>query len=80
MLNLKYKLAENGNCRVYYTANGNYYCWQLTNNRGDFELLTCSRNGEPECPVRLDYPVMTELPKGDERIERDLRAFLALKG
>jgi len=77
-LSLRYLSSDNGNCRVYYKSKaGRLYCWQLRSIvQGDFELLTCSRDGEPDCPVREDWPVITEWPTGDERVDADLRAFL----
>ena len=75
-INLKYHSADNGNCRVYYKSErGTLCCWQLVT-RGHFELLACSRDGEPECAIRSDAVVKTEPPKGDESIERELREFL----
>ena len=76
-LNLKYHSADNGNCRIYYTADRNLYCWQLST-KTEFELYACTRDGEPECHVRKDVEVKTERPKGDETIEEDLIKFLDL--
>lgn len=81
-LNLRYHSADNGFCRVYYKANSRLYCWQITDYRYPlaerFELLTCSRDGEPSCPVRSDIDITTQWPKGDEPIEHELREFLTM--
>jgi hypothetical protein len=74
-LNLKYKGADNGNCCVYYTSNRKLYCWQKVR-KGEFELLICSKDGEPDCPVRQDIPITTEPVQGNEPIEKELTAFL----
>lgn len=74
-INFKYHSADNGNCRVYYKANKRLYCWQLVT-KDAFELLSCSRDGEPSCPIKPEYIGQTELPKGGEAIERELANFL----
>lgn len=88
MLNLAFDDTDSGNCRVYFKGAGHYakrlYCWQMDGipNEKPFVLYRCSRDGEPEAPVRLDLIGETELPAAsddDERILRDLRDFLATK-
>lgn len=75
-LSLTYRSSDNGHCCVYYTGqNGGLYCYQLVH-AGKFQLLTCSRDGEPEAPVQPDWPVWAALPQGDERIDLDLRDWL----
>ena len=76
MTTLKYKFADNGNCRVYYTNNGCLYCYQATDGRySNFDLLRCTRDGEPSHTVSFK-DLVVERPKGDERIEQELRWFL----
>ena len=77
MIDLKYHSADNGNCRVYYKALNRLYCWQITNRDGDFELLVCSRDGEPSHKAN-ETRHNTEPPKGDELIEDELRTFLGM--
>lgn len=88
VLNLVFDGADNGNCRVYFKGTGHYakrlYCWQMDGipNEKPFVLYRCSRDGEPEAPVRPELIGETELPAAsddDERILRDLRNFLATK-
>lgn len=48
---LKLRNTDNGNCRVYYTSDDKrLYCFQESF-RGRFELLVCSRDGEPSHTV-----------------------------
>lgn len=75
LINFKYHSADNGNCRVYYKANSRLYCMQLAS-RDEFEMLSCSRDGEPSCPIRPECIGIIEPPKGDEPIEHELRSFL----
>ena len=79
LINLSYMHADNGNCRVYYRgSNKRLYCWQLADHRtGKFELLSCSKDGEPDCPVRMECFAETPEPTGDEPIESELREFLS---
>jgi hypothetical protein len=75
---LKYREADNGNCRVYYTAAKRLYCWQLDDARNNvFKLYVCSKDGEPSHEVSADAFASTEPPKDEEAIERELAAFLA---
>lgn len=75
----RYMHADNGNCRVYYrgTHTGGLYCWQVTESAGNnFELLTCSKDGEPDCPLKRDHYGTSELPRGSEWVEQKLREYL----
>lgn len=75
---LTYIDADNGNCRVYYKSAKALYCWQLAS-RDAFELLVCSRDGEPSHNANPDAFTTPE-PAGDERVEEELRRFLAAQG
>lgn len=82
MLELKFKGADNGNCRVYYTAplkaparRLGLYCLQR-DFPPLFALYRCSQDGEPDYPVSLTEIEAIEDPSGDERIEQELREFL----
>lgn len=74
-INFKYHSAHNGFCRVYYTANRRLYCLQASHGT-EFEMLSCSQDGEPSCPIRPEAIGNIEMPKGDESIEAELTAFL----
>lgn len=61
-LALKFKMVDSGNCRVYYTdPNKRLLCFQLAS-RNNFELLYCTREGEPSHTIDhlnkdvLDFP------------------------
>ena len=80
MLNLKYISTDNGFCRAYYKAKerpGKLYCMQLASNRTkDYELLSCSSDGEPSCPIKPGFVASIEMPAGDDATDRELRAYL----
>lgn len=48
---LKLTETDNGNCRVYYKDGRKLYCFQ-EDKAGEFSFYTCSRDGEPESPVK----------------------------
>jgi hypothetical protein len=76
-INLKYHSSDNGNCRVYYTHKSRLYCFQIENYRAKtFSLLTCTRDGEPECPVNMRFIGNVGLPKCDETIGAELAQFM----
>lgn len=76
-INLKFHSNDNDNCRVYYTdARGRLYCFQILDYRAKtFELLTCSRDGEPSCPVDVGVIGNVEPARGDESIALEFNAF-----
>jgi hypothetical protein len=77
---LKYHSSNNGTCCVYYKSGRRLYCWQLSDAKlNRFELLTCSLDGEPSCRVKKDLVIITDAPKGDTAIDRELAAFLSWK-
>lgn len=77
-INLKYDSPDNGNCRVYYRNGRRLFCFQIADYRAKtFELLTCSRDGEPECPVNMAAIGNVALPGDmDESICRELAEFM----
>jgi hypothetical protein len=78
LISLRYLESDNGNCRVYYKGdNGRLYCWQVDGyNATTFALLSCSKDGEPACPVRMECFGETETPKGDDSVDQELREYL----
>lgn len=79
---LIYHSADNGHCQVYYRAKreGRGYdllCFQLqTRTPPTFALLFCSQDGEPSHNADVSKFASVEAPKGDERIEDELRQWL----
>ena len=75
-LDFKYHSTDNGNCRVYYKdPRKRLHCLQLTD-RDVFEMLACSRDGEPSHRIHAHTIGTIALPPGDERIECELCTFL----
>lgn len=59
---LKLVNTDNGNCRVYYKSEAKrLFCFQESS-RGRFELLVCSRDGEPSHPVAHSSVQLDKLP------------------
>jgi hypothetical protein len=85
MLNLTYKFAEEGYCRVYYNRKlPEYtgvllYCFQDEGigSNTDFKLYRCSLEGEPEYTIPIENIGIVDVPKGDSEIEQKLTRFLA---
>lgn len=79
---LKHYFSDNGFCRVYYrNANNhqNLYAFQM-DTPGNFSLYVCSRDGEPSYEANLSSVQSVQVPKGDNRIDRELTAWLEKQG
>ena len=77
-LRAKYKMTDEGHCQVYYTNDVKYlYCLQKQNNKGDYTLLRCSKDGEPSYEVDIKRITEWELPTGNSNIDAEVIAFLA---
>lgn len=89
MLKIKYSFTETP--RVYYTAKGKHhllwYCMQQDYSeaqakkyeRREFNLYLCTREGEPNYRVDMSHFNIVDMPKGNEKIEVDLRRFSDVK-
>jgi hypothetical protein len=67
---------DDNRCRVYYTKNRRFYCYQLMTDE-TFEFYACSRNGEPEYRV---YPLQAPpLPPGTTDVGLVLASWLESK-
>lgn len=76
-MNLKYHSSDNGNCRVYYKCQSRLYCFQIENYREKtFSLLSCSRDGEPSCPINMRFVGNVELPQITDAVSRELAEFM----
>jgi hypothetical protein len=76
--NLTYQSADNGNCRVYYRSGRALFAFQNETSWGrvQWSLYRCSQDGEPSYRVNPENIGDVEFPKGDERIEDELRQFM----
>ena len=86
MIKIKYKRTENN--RVYYKAKGKYhvlwYCMQQDYSEAqakkyecrEFNLYLCTCEGEPNYRVDMSHFNIVDMPKGNEKIEIDLRRYL----
>jgi hypothetical protein len=64
-LKLKYLELDNGYCRAYYKGpNRSLYCFQEAA-RGTYELLVCTRDGEPSHPIGYSSVLLDTLPPDD---------------
>lgn len=78
-----YHSTDSGFCRVYYTRqiNGARHLYALQEiSRGEFELFSCSKDGEPSGPIRPDAFAWQNLPlpMGDTSTDDDATKFLAV--
>lgn len=79
--NLKYHSTNNGHCIVYYRdedkTNRTIYGMQLETTRPQikFNLLVCSRDGEPSHIVPMDNYIIP-MSKGDQSTDKELNQFL----
>ncbi len=80
VLNMKVKFADNGLCRVYYNDDiKGLLCYQSSIG-SSFELYECTQDGEPSHCIPFEkYLEVTEYPRGDSRVESDLRDWLFKK-
>lgn len=78
-IKLKYEQTDNGYCRIYYRQQKSIFCFQLAS-RDNFEMLICSRDGEPSHPVDMTRYVIDRLPPLDEKIAHDFVQFLQSRG
>lgn len=81
-LDLTLHSVDPGFCRVVYTMRFQgsrlIYCIQddSTFGRKAFKLYRCSQDGEPDYEIAAGNIKTIEPPKGDTRIEADVREFL----
>lgn len=83
-LELKLDSVDSGFCRVYYKNTGRegdkrLFCMQ-EEGKGQFDLLVCSPDGEPDYSMRLDNIKTIEAPDGPGSLDQALCGFLSEKG
>lgn len=72
----KYHSTDNGNCRVYYKRGKGLYCAQPDGSGLCYEMLSCTKDGEPSYPVVIDWNTV-EIPVGRQySTNRELRMFM----
>ncbi len=70
-LELKFKMVDSGNCRVYYTdPKKRLLCFQLAS-RKKFELLYCTGDGEPSHTIDHLNKVVLDFPLSEPGIAAD---------
>ena len=76
--NLKYHGSDNGNCRVYYKHGRQVLAFQReeTWGRVSWWLMACSKDGEPSHATDFMQIGNVELPKGDDRIDYQLKVLM----
>ena len=66
MLKLKLKSVDRGNSRIYLTANKNLYCLQEQD--VGFSLNRCSKDGEPDHKIDIQFVESIEALKESEQL------------
>jgi hypothetical protein len=67
--------TDNGNCLVYYKENKKLLCFQLTT-RAQYELLACTKDGEPSHPVSFEGKTIDKLPPEENSTSREFVSWV----